>query len=90
MRKQLIKTFQTIELKHVKVNVDVNIKQFNYTDVSMNLNAETHWPYRKPDNLPVYVSVSIKQISAAVEKRISALLPAKKSSMKNRSRTMMP
>ena len=46
----------------------------------MDLNTGTHRPYRKPDNLPVYISVSsnhphsiIKQIPAAVEKRISEL-----------------
>ena len=55
MRKQLIKTFQAFGLK---ITVDVNLKQVNNLDVSMDLNTGTHRPYRKPDNLPVYIIVS--------------------------------
>ena len=77
MRKQLIKIFQEIGLK---ITVDVSLKQVNFLDASMDLNTGTHTPFRKPNNLPVYINVSsnhpqsiIKQIPAAVEKRISAL-----------------
>ena len=72
-RKAIIKLFKEYGLDN-----NTDLKMVNFLDVEMNLNTGTYQPYRKPDNMPVYInrksnypSIIIKEIPKAIAKRIS-------------------
>ena len=76
-RNDLIKVFIDLGLR---ITVQTNLKSVDYLDVTLNLDIGTFQPYRKPNDTPLYVHRDsnyppplLKQIPAAVEKRISAL-----------------
>ena len=57
-----------------------NLKVVNYLDVTLNLTTGKYYPFRKPDNNPLYINAKsnhppsvIRQIPASVSKRISNL-----------------
>ncbi len=77
VRKQLIKTFNTLGLK---ITVQTNLTSAAFLDVTLNLQTGKHQPYRKPNDEPLYIHVNsnhppviLKQIPTSVEKRISSL-----------------
>ena len=51
-RKDLIKIFKDLGLQ---ITVQTNLKKVDYLDVTLNLEANEHQPYRKPNDTPVYV-----------------------------------
>ena len=68
-KKAIIKLFITIQ---------TNLKIVNLFDVEMNLDTCRYQPYRKADNIPVYINRKsnhfpsiIKEIPKAIAKRIS-------------------
>ena len=54
-RKVLIKLFKECGLN---LTVQTILKIVNFLDVEMNLDTGTYRPYRKPDNMPVYITKS--------------------------------
>ena len=73
-RKAIIKLFKECSLN---ITIQTNLKIVNFLDVEMNLDTGTYRPYRKLDNMPVYIRKSnhpptiIKEIPKAIAKRIS-------------------
>ena len=77
LRKRITKCFDTLDLK---TTIQSNLKIVNYLDVTFNLTNNSYYPYRKPDNPPMYINVHsnhppsiIKQVPDAISKRISSL-----------------
>ena len=75
-RKAIIKLFKECGLN---ITIQTNLKIVNFLDIEMNLDTGTYRPYRKPDNMPVYINRKsnhpappiIKEIPKAIAKRIS-------------------
>ena len=74
-RKAIIKLFKECGLN---ITIQTNLKIVNFLDIEMNLGTGTYGPYRKPDNMPVYINRNsnhpptiIKEIPNAIAKRIS-------------------
>ena len=74
-RKAIIKLFKECGLN---ITIQTNLKIVNFLDIEMNLGTGTYRPYRKPDNMPVYINRNsnhpptiIKEIPKAIAKRIS-------------------
>ena len=64
----------------LKIKVQSNLKVVNYLDVTLNLTTGKYYPYRKPDNNPLYINANsnhppsvIRQIPAPISTRISGL-----------------
>ena len=74
-RKAIIKLFKECGLN---ITIQTNLKIVNFLDIEMNLGTGTYRPYRKPDNMPVYIirklnhpPTIIKEILKAIVKWIS-------------------
>ena len=57
-----------------------DLKVVNYLDVTLDLSTGKYYPYRKPDNNPLYINVNsnhppsiIKQLPKSISTRISSL-----------------
>ena len=81
IRKELIKIFQTHGLK---LEIKCNLKSVDYLDITFDLNTGSYRPYRKPNNDTGYINAKsnhppsiLKQIPAAISKRISINSPNK-------------
>ena len=49
---------KTIKLFHqhgLKITTETNLVQTNFLDVTLNLKSGKYWPYRKPNDQPLYV-----------------------------------
>ena len=64
----------------LKITVQSNLKVVNYLDVTLNLKTGKYYPFRKPDNNPLYINAKsnhppsiIKQVPASISSRISTL-----------------
>ena len=64
----------------LKITIDTNLIQVNVIDVTLNLESGKYWPYRKEDDLPLYIHKEsnhspsiVKQLPKMIESRISAL-----------------
>eukprot|EP00794_Sanderia_malayensis_P012450 gene12450-biopygen9924 len=75
IRKDITKYFKQHGLN---ITIQTNLKIVNYLDVTFNLTNESYYPYRKPNNLPLYINTKsnhppniIKQLPAAINRRIS-------------------
>ena len=75
IRKGLIKTFKEIGLK---ITIQVNLKTTNFLDVTLNLGNGRFYPYRKPNDRPVYIYKDsnhppnmTKNLPASISRRIS-------------------
>ena len=51
-RKELIRVFKDLGLQ---ITVQTNLKSVDYLDVTLDLETETHQPYRKPNDTLVYI-----------------------------------
>ena len=75
MRKVVVQFFQ----KHaLSVTIDTNLTQTDFLDVTFYLSTEKFWPYRRPNDQPLYINVKsnhppmiIKQLPSMIEKRVS-------------------
>ena len=74
-RKAIIKLFKE---RGFNITVQTILKIVNFFDVEINLDTGTYRPYRKSDDMPVYIKrksnhprTIIKEISKAIAKRIS-------------------
>ena len=75
IRKNITKTFQELGLK---ITIDCNLKITNFLDITLNLNNGQYYPYRKPNDRPVYIHKQsnhpptiIKNLPASISRRIS-------------------
>ena len=62
------------------ITINMNMKQANFLDVSMDIETGRHKPYRKPNDSPLYINYKsnhpptiIKEIPAMVQTRLSDL-----------------
>ena len=53
MRKDLIEIFKRNGLN---ITIDVNLKVVDFLDVTLNLNNKSYYPFRKPNNKPLYIN----------------------------------
>ena len=74
-RKNIIKIFKDNGLN---ITIQANLKVVKFLDVELKLNNGIFRPYRKPDNIPVYInkksnhpSTVLKQLPESISKRIS-------------------
>eukprot|EP00794_Sanderia_malayensis_P008522 gene8522-biopygen6821 len=74
IRKNIIRHFKSHGLN---ITIQTNLKIVNYLDVTFNLNNETYYPYRKPNNQPLYINVKsnhpaniIKKLPDSINRRI--------------------
>ena len=75
MRKKVTEFFQYHQLK---VTVDTNFTQSDFLDVTLKLNTGRYWPYRKPNDQPLYINVQsnhppliTKKLPCMIVKRMS-------------------
>ena len=64
----------------LKINVQRNMKIVNFLDVTLNLSTGKYYPFRKPDNNPLYINAKsnhppsiVRQIPASISTRVSSL-----------------
>ena len=64
----------------LNITIQTNMKVVNYLDVTFNLNSGTYYPYRKPNDQPLYINTKsnhppsiIKQLPKNISHRISSL-----------------
>ena len=76
-RKQLIRLFQDYDMK---ILVELNLTQTDFLDATLNLKTGKFWPYRKPNDNPLYVNKNSnhppsikKQIPSMVNDRLTQL-----------------
>ena len=74
IKKELVGIFKRNGLK---ITIDTNLKIVNFLDVTFNLINKTYYPYRKPNNTPLYINKKsnhppqiIKQLPAMINRRI--------------------
>ena len=77
LRKELVKLFKQYDLR---ITVNANVKIAEYLDVKFNLENGLHRPYRKPNDVPMYISTQsnhpplvLKMVPETVQKRLSML-----------------
>ena len=75
IRKDIIKIFKQIGFK---IYTKINLKEVDLLDVTLSLQKETYWPYKKENDKLFYINTSsnhprtiIKQIPASVSRRLS-------------------
>ena len=75
IRKDITRHFKNNGLN---ITIQTNLKIVNYLDVTFNLNNGTYYPYRKPNNQPLYIDAKsnhppsiIRQLPASINRRIS-------------------
>ena len=75
MRKDLEKIFTD---EGLGISVDTNLRITDFLDITLNLDTGKYYPYRKPNNLPLYVHKKsnhppsiIKQLPLMINKRMS-------------------
>ena len=77
VRKKVTQFFQHHQLK---VTADTNLIQTDFLDVTLNLCTGRYWPYRKPNDQPLYINVQsnhppsiTKKLPYMIVKRISEI-----------------
>ena len=75
MGKNIIKTFKDIGFV---IDVETNLKIFDFLDITFNLNNGTYRPYKKPNDLLLYINKSsnhppqiINQLPKIINERLS-------------------
>ena len=53
IRKRLVGLFKT---ENLDITVETNLKITDFLDITLNLNTEKFYPYRKPNDTPLYVN----------------------------------
>ena len=73
------KLFQIFKSCGLRITIECNLAQADFLDVTFNLFSEKYWPYRKPNNEPLYIHKEsnhppniIKQLPTMIENRVSA------------------
>lgn len=76
-RKDIIKIFKECGLR---VTVDILLTQTDFLDITLDLPSGKYWPYRKPNNEPLYINAKsnhppaiIKHLPSAINSRIASI-----------------
>ena len=76
LRQKLFQIFKSVDLK---ITIEGNLTQADFLDVTFNLVSDKFWPYRKPNNEPLYIHqhsnhppTIMKQLPDMISRRISA------------------
>lgn len=74
-RKKIIKIFKEIGFD---IEIETNLKEVNFLDITFNLSNGTYKPYKKPNDKLMYINTSsnhppqvIKQLPTSISKRLS-------------------
>ena len=77
IRKNISKTFQQHGLQ---VTTEANMIETDFLDITLNLNSGKFWPYRKPNNQPLYIHAASnhppiikKHLPSMIAKRVSEI-----------------
>ena len=70
MRKKIIKLFQSHRLKTIP---NTKLVQTNFLDVTLDLKSRKYWPYRKPNDQPLYIHHHSNQ-PPAIKKQLPSML----------------
>ena len=70
IKKKIIKFFQQNGLK---ITIDANVIQANFLDVTFNLQSDKYWPYRKPNDHPLYIH-SRSNHPPSIKKQLPSML----------------
>ena len=77
MRKNIITLFKN---EGLGITIDTNLIETDFLDVTFNLTSGKFFPYRKPNNIPLYINVKsnhppsiIKDLPKMINKRLSDL-----------------
>jgi hypothetical protein len=77
IRKKIIETFKK---EGLKITIEIDLTEVDFLDVKMNLASGKFFPYRKPNDQPLYINTQsnhpptiIKQIPEMIGRRISDL-----------------
>ena len=75
MRKNIITLFKN---EGLGITIDTNLTETDFLDVTFNLATGKFFPYRKPNNIPLYINVKsnhppsiIKDLPKMINKRLS-------------------
>ena len=76
-RKQIIQIFKSCGFN---ITIEIMLKQTDYLDVTFDLPTGKYWPYRKPNNVPLYVHadsnhphVVLKHLPQNITHRLSSI-----------------
>ena len=76
-KKEICRVFKE---NNLSITIEVNSKNVNFLDIEMNLDSGLFKPYRKENDIPVYIHSQsnhppsiIKSIPAAVNRRLSSI-----------------
>ena len=82
LRKEIIKIFKT---EGVNITIETNLTTTDFLDVSFDLSTGEYYPFRKPNDKPLYINavgflaLSIKEINNTSKYQLSPLwLPSKR------------
>ena len=74
-RKKIIRAVKELGLR---ITIEVNLKVVNFLDITLNLNSGRYYPYRKPNDNPLYINKLsnhppriLENLPAAISKRVS-------------------
>ena len=77
IKKSIIELYKSNDLK---ITIDMDLVQVDFLDITMNLKDGKFWPYRKPNNQPLYINKFsnhppniVKQLPKMIERRVSEL-----------------
>ena len=76
VKKRICEIFQSCSLK---ITIETNLQITDFLDVTFNLKSEKYYPFRKPNNDPLYINAlsnhpeNIKQSPNMIGKRISEI-----------------
>ena len=92
-KKDITKLFK----KHrLSITIDMNMKQANFLDVTMNLEKDRYWPYKKENNTTTYIHIKSNHpntITQQLPRMIQTVSPPsqalKKSSTASNANTTM-
>ena len=77
IRKEIIKIFRNFGLK---ITLETNQRIVNFLDITLNVTNGKYYPYRKPNDQPLYINTQsnhpptiIKHLPTAISKRISSI-----------------
>ena len=75
IRKKIISIFKSIDFK---IEITTNLTEVNFLDVTFNLERNTYWPYKKPNDNLTYINTSsnhppqiIKCLTQTISERLS-------------------
>ena len=71
LRKKIIKLFQSHGLKLIS---NTNLVQTDFLDVTLDLKSRKYWPYRKPNDQPLYIH-HLSNHPPAIKKKLPSKQP---------------